>query len=205
MATEIYLGKPPQHVIDWIKANSKPVVKAETHIKFYDGTEGDYLIEGVMDCPALVAAGLMPEGSGTEMPPSWNKGPIEVEIGSAVTSIGDSAFYYCSGLTSVTIPSGVTGIGFSAFFRCSGLASVTIPEGVTSIGEYAFSGCSGLTSVTIPSSVTNIGSNAFADCSGLISIIVEGKTTEQARTLLTNTGLSDINIVTGSIQEVTPA
>ena len=73
MATKIYLGNPPQYVIDWIKAHSKPVVKKETHIKFVDGTEGDYLIEGTMDCPALVAAGLMPEGSGTSAPPSWIK------------------------------------------------------------------------------------------------------------------------------------
>ena len=69
MATEIYLGNPPQHVIDWIKAHSKPTVKAETHIKFANGTEGDYLIEGIMDCPALIAAGLMYEGSGTSAPP----------------------------------------------------------------------------------------------------------------------------------------
>ena len=92
MATEIYLGNPPQYVIDWIKAHSKPVVKKETHIKFVDGTEGDYLIEGTMDCPALVAAGLMPEGSGTSTPASWIKQPVKAEIGSAVTSIGSSAF-----------------------------------------------------------------------------------------------------------------
>ena len=69
MATEIYLGNPPQHVIDWIREHSKPVVKKETHIKFANGTEGDYLIKGVMDCPALIAAGLMYEGSGTSAPP----------------------------------------------------------------------------------------------------------------------------------------
>ena len=32
-----------------------------------------------------------------------------------VTSIGNSAFYYCSSLTSVNIPEGVTSIGGSAF------------------------------------------------------------------------------------------
>ena len=35
-----------------------------------------------------------------------------------VTSIGNSAFYYCSGLTSVTIPASVTSIGRNAFYRC---------------------------------------------------------------------------------------
>ena len=73
-----------------------------------------------------------------------------VDIPSSVTSIGPSAFYYCSGLTSVTIPSGVTSVGASAFSGCSGLTSVTIPSGVTSVGASVFSGCSGLTSVMIP-------------------------------------------------------
>ena len=148
MATKIYLGEPPQYMIDWIKAHSKPVGNPKTHIKFVDGTEGDYLIEGAMDCPALIAAGLMPPGSGTEMAPSWNKDPMEVEIGSAVTSIGEYVFSGCSGLTSVTISESVTSIGYYAFQGCSGLTSVTIPSSVTSIGERAFNFCNNLTSVT---------------------------------------------------------
>ena len=35
-----------------------------------------------------------------------------------VTSIGASAFYKCSGLTSVTIPNNVTSIGVAAFQNC---------------------------------------------------------------------------------------
>lgn len=60
-----------------------------------------------------------------------------------VTSIGRSAFEYCSGLTSVTIPGSVTSIGVWAFSNCTGLTSVTIPGSVTSIGVGAFFGCSG--------------------------------------------------------------
>ena len=52
-----------------------------------------------------------------------------------VTSIGDRAFGYCSGLTSITIPNSVTSIGDYAFCYCSGLISVTIPVGVTSFGR----------------------------------------------------------------------
>ena len=58
--------------------------------------------------------------------------------------IGTSAFYWCSGLTSITIPNSVTSIGYQAFYNCSGLTSITIPDGVTSIGDDAFWGCSGL-------------------------------------------------------------
>ena len=58
-----------------------------------------------------------------------------------VGSIGKSACYYCSGLTSITIPNSVTTIGEDAFYGCHGLTSVTIPNSVTTIGEYAFSGC----------------------------------------------------------------
>ena len=76
-------------------------------------------------------------------------------------------------LTEVTIPAEVTSIGEHAFYDCSGLTSITIPDSVTSIGEYAFQDCSSLTSITIPNSVTSIGSSAFSECSGLTSIVVE--------------------------------
>ncbi len=55
-----------------------------------------------------------------------------------VTSIGENAFRYCTGLTSVTIPNSVTSIGWYAFLDCTSLTSVTIPNSVTSIGGYAF-------------------------------------------------------------------
>ena len=89
-----------------------------------------------------------------------------------VTSIRSSAFYCCSGLTSVTIPNSVISIGSNAFSECSGLTSVAIPNSVVSIGSNAFSECSGLTSVIIPNSVVSLGSNAFFKCSGLTSVII---------------------------------
>ena len=69
-------------------------------------------------------------------------------IPNSVTSIGGSAFEYCTGLTRVTIGNSVTSIGSSAFARCTGLTRVTIPDSVTTIGGWAFSWCSSLTSVT---------------------------------------------------------
>ena len=155
MGTQVFLGKPPANIEQWIRA------RIETHIKFIDGTEGNYLIEGAMDCPALIAAGLMPPGSGTDRDPFWITQPLEANVGSAVTGIGDFAFSNCSCLTSMTIPNSVESIGDWAFFGCTDLTNVTIPGSIKSIGNAAFSGCSGLESVTIPNSVESIEDGTF--------------------------------------------
>ena len=87
-----------------------------------------------------------------------------------VTSIGETAFYYCASLTSIEIPASVTTISSWAFGYCTGLTSIEIPASVTSIGEEAFAYCESLTSVTIPASVTDISDDAFYECTGLTSI-----------------------------------
>ena len=46
-------------------------------------------------------------------------------IPNSVTSIGNSAFYGCSGLTGITIPTAITNIGSNAFYGCDNLTSVT--------------------------------------------------------------------------------
>lgn len=74
------------------------------------------------------------------------------------------------GCQNTIIPESVTSIGNSAFYDCIGLTSVNISEGVTSIGAYAFTGCSSLTSIAIPESVTSIGNEAFAWCESLTSV-----------------------------------
>jgi uncharacterized repeat protein (TIGR02543 family) len=99
-------------------------------------------------------------------------GLTAVTIPDSVTSIGTSAFRGCSGFTTVKIPTSVISIGGDAFDGCTGLRSVTIPSSITSIEEYTFISCSGLESMTIPDSVTSIGSGAFAFCTGLTSTSV---------------------------------
>ena len=64
-----------------------------------------------------------------------------------VKYIEESAFDYCSGLTSITIPNSVISIESYAFTNCIGLTSIIIPNSVTSIGNSVFSGCDNLKNV----------------------------------------------------------
>ncbi len=93
-------------------------------------------------------------------------------IPNTVTAIGDGAFDYCTGLTSMEIPNSVTSIGINAFAYCSGLTSVTIGNSVKTIGNFAFTQCTGLTSVEIPNSVTTIDLGAFSSCSALKNLTI---------------------------------
>ena len=116
-------------------------------------------------------------------------------IADTFTSIGDRAFWYCAGLTSITIPDSVTSIGGYTFGNCTGLTSITIPDSVTSIGESAFSGCRNLTSVTIGSGVTSIGGYTFYKCSGLTSITIPDSVTSIGSTAFREcSGLTSITI-----------
>ena len=143
------------------------------------GTCGDNLQwkltdEGVL---TITGTGKMKNYSGSSRLWSAYKNVIkQVIIDDGVTTIGYSAFYRCSSLTSVTIPISVTEIGVGAFSGCSSLTSVTIPNSVTEIGVGAFSYCSSLTSVTIPSSVTTIWHSAFYGCKNIKQITSEAVT-----------------------------
>ena len=122
-------------------------------------------------------------------------GLTEVTIPNSVISIGNYSFYYCTGLTSVAIPNSVTTIGNDAFYYCTGLTSVAIPNSVTSIGESAFYRCTGLTSVTIPNSVTSIGYQAFGVCSGLTSVAIPNSVTSIGNdAFYVCTGLTSVTI-----------
>ena len=103
---------------------------------------------------------------------AYCRGLTSLTLPAGITSIGRSAFVGCSGLTSLTLPDGITSIDSYAFYSCSGLTSLILPTGITSIGDYAFMGCSGLTSLTLPASITSIGEYAFDKCSGLTSLTI---------------------------------
>lgn len=139
----------------------------------------------------------------------------EFTLPDSVTSIGSTAFYGCTGLTSITIPDSVTSIGSSAFSGCTGLTSITIPDSVTSIGDLAFYGCTGLTSISGSAnnvsnvvkyirrssfvveitSGTSISQAAFSGCSGLTSITIPDSVTSIGSSAFRDcTGLTNITI-----------
>ena len=70
-------------------------------------------------------------------------------IPNSVTTIGESAFYKCSGLTTISIPNSVTGIEKNAFKNCNSLSFITIGNGVTTIGYDVFSNCENLVKVKL--------------------------------------------------------
>ena len=120
-------------------------------------------------------------------------------IPNSVTTIGNSAFGRCTGLTSISIPDSVTTIGSSAFSSCTNLETIAIPKnakfdsdgqtfdnctslknvifssGIEKIPDYLFyksSNLNSLTSITIPDSVTSVGRYAFNGCTNLETITI---------------------------------
>ena len=83
--------------------------------------------------------------------------------GLPVTSIGDYAFFVCSGLTNVTMGTNVTSIGEGAFQDCENLTSVTIPSSVTNIGMEAFSGLGSPTAITV-----DTRNSVYSDVDGVL-------------------------------------
>jgi hypothetical protein len=96
----------------------------------------------------------------------------EFTIPDTVTKIGDNAFSYCTGLTSVSIPNSVATIGESAFWNCTGLTSVTIGNSVTTIEESAFRGCESLKSIELPPYLSTLERRTFMDCSELETVYI---------------------------------
>ena len=91
-----------------------------------------------------------------------------ISIPALVVEIDDRAFEDCRSLKSVTFEgTALTRIGDWAFYNCHELASINLPEGLTEIGKAAFYGCIYAENLKVPASVQSIGDNAFALCSKL--------------------------------------
>ena len=92
-------------------------------------------------------------------------------IPNTVTSIGNSAFKGCIGLTAVDMPNSVTYIGTYAFDNCTALESVKLSNALETIDQAAFRRCSLLKNVIIPNSVEVINELAF-ESTALKTIVI---------------------------------
>ena len=100
-------------------------------------------------------------------------GKKEVAFREGITSIMDSAFVGCTGLTSLKIPDTVTKMGLNTFEGCSSLTEVVLPKNIDRIEMSQFSGTA-ITGIEIPETVTLIRGYAFHDCQGLKTFTFPG-------------------------------
>lgn len=83
-----------------------------------------------------------------------------VKLPSSIKTVGEEAFAYCNGLTSVTFLDSNAKIDTHAFTDCSNLASVNLGNNLESIGYESFYNC-GITSLIIPESIQSLAREAF--------------------------------------------
>ncbi len=106
----------------------------------------------------------------------------KVEIPSCVTSIGESAFAYCTKLEEIKLNEGIAEIDYDAFYFCKSLTSVELPSSVNKIRGSAFSQCKKLQTVTInsltPPSV-GVGTSMFNNCDNLQTIYVPAESVDK--------------------------
>lgn len=106
---------------------------------------------------------------------STNFGSVtSIKIPASVKSIGERAFYACSGIESISIPDSVSTIGAYAFSGCSGLKSVIIPNAVNNLGIYSFQNCSNLSELTLSTALSSINEGVFSGCAKLASVSFPG-------------------------------
>ena len=101
-------------------------------------------------------------------------GELDLSNRTSLASIGDNAFLSCTSLTGVDLSgcTSLTSIGDSAFYSCDSLTEVNLSgcTSLTSIGSHAFYSCNITGDIVIPASVTSIGNAAFYNCERLTKV-----------------------------------
>lgn len=131
---------------------------------------------------------------------------------SGVNKIGEEAFdrMILSGNLNLSIPGNITKIGRSAFYECTGLSSISFSStGLTTLLGYAFYGCTGLSSITLPStfryfgeSTTNTGGYCFGGCTNLATVYMNSISTPPTIYRGVGTNSVSISLFPSTIQKI---
>lgn len=149
--------------------------------KFYDNSraeftytlleDGTVTVDGYTGAPTKLEVPEQIDGytvSAISNSAFTNKAELEkVILPETLRSIGEYAFYNCTGLKSVEAP-GVEQVGYASFYGCYYLKEVTLSDNLRSIGDSAFASCTRLGSLSVPASCEYIGTDAFMACESLI-------------------------------------
>lgn len=101
----------------------------------------------------------------------------KITMPSTVTTIGESAYYYCTKITGITFSKKVNQIKPAAFWGCSGLTSISLPSKLTYVESGTFNACYKLKKVTFPSTIKTIDSMSFNGCYRLKTVTIPKKVT----------------------------
>lgn len=124
-----------------------------------------------------------------------NSGLESLIIPNTVTTVGEGAFYNCTGLQAVTLPdnTGYLKIENETFKDCSALEGIWLPDRIKTIGADAFAGCGILSDINLPEGLERIESGAFKGC-GIETLHVPASCAEIGEGALAGNDNADIYI-----------
>lgn len=116
-----------------------------------------------------------------------------------LTTINTYAFSM-AGITELTLPSTLTTINSVAFWQCMGLSELVIPDKVEAVPSMCFFACGGLYKLTLGESVKSVGTQAFTGCGALSNLVVRATTPPQLDAQIFGTdGVAKASIVTVTV------
>jgi len=102
-----------------------------------------------------------------------NNAGVSFEDTPSLTSIGNYAFQYNQGITTVKLPSSLNFMGIGIFYNCSKINNLLLINILTipTIPAYTFYGCNSINkNVIFPTTITEIGNYAFYNCEKIPTI-----------------------------------
>ena len=120
----------------------------------------------------------------------------ELLLPSALTSVGEFAFYNNKNLENVEMESLIGSCTFGpSAFASSGVKHVTLSEGVDGISTNMFAQCGSLESIRIPTTAETIHAGAFADCISLHKLVIPEGVLLMEKNIFNGGGLTDIYVM----------